>query len=83
MLITHDMELLSETATRSIVMKEGQKVFDGLTKELFESSSCREWGLTLPVWLEIAHQIPELPVMNESKELVEKLVALKKGGNEK
>lgn len=85
LLITHDMELLAETANRSVVMKEGEKVFDGLTTELFENPACRDWGLTLPVWLEIAQQIPQLQQINMNKphELVEKLIALKKGGNEK
>lgn len=82
LLVTHDMELLAESAPRSIVMTLGEKVFDGTTQELFDHPDCQKWGLGLPVWLDIAQYIPELPQISAShpEELIEELAVRKKGG---
>lgn len=82
LLVTHDMELLAESAPRSIVMARGEKVFDGMTQELFEHPDCQKWGLELPVWLDIARNIPELPqiLAAHPEELIQELTLRKKGG---
>jgi len=82
LLVTHDMELLAESAPRSIVMAGGRKVFDGMTKELFENPSCKEWGLDLPVWLEIAREVEGLEnvVAEEPGSLIQAILAHQERG---
>lgn len=82
LLVTHDMELLAESAPRSIVMAKGQKVFDGSTNELFQNPSCQEWGLELPVWVNIAQNIEGLPPIkaDDPRSLIREIMSLKEGG---
>lgn len=82
LLVTHDMELLAESAPRSIVMAQGKKVFDGTTQGLFEHPDCQKWGLELPVWLDIARYIPELPEIPvaQPEVLIQELITRKKEG---
>lgn len=82
LLVTHDMELLAESAVRSIVMAQGQKVFDGLTAELFSECECEKWGLEFPVWLDIARRIPELPPIEVDRpdQLVQEIFKRQEGG---
>ena len=50
-LVTHDMELLLAHTRRAVVLHQGNKVFDGLTEELFASDAAiqvAEWGLRVP-----------------------------------
>lgn len=47
-IITHDMELVSEYSKRVIVMKDGKKVFDGSKKELFYNEDFNNFHLDLP-----------------------------------
>ena len=54
-LITHDMELLSRFARRTIVLDAGVKVFDGPSAQLFAGrQDVREWGLRAPAAVQIA-----------------------------
>ena len=82
LLVTHDMELLAESAPRSVVMAKGKKVFDGSTNELFQSCDCQEWGLEMPVWLDIARHIEGFPQIdaNDPGGLIREVIALKEGG---
>ena len=83
LLVTHDMELLAESAIRTIVMAKGSKVFDGPTTELFADPNCLEWGLELPVWLDIARQLPTVPSFpaNQPDELVHLILKSYQGGD--
>ena len=47
-MITHDMDLVSKYAKRVIVLKDGEKVFDGKKEELFETKSFLDFGLDFP-----------------------------------
>ena len=50
-LVTHDMELLLAHTRRAVVLHQGEKVFDGLTEELFAATTATkvsEWGLRVP-----------------------------------
>ena len=50
-LVTHDMELLLAHTRRAVVLHQGEKVFDGLTDELFAATTATkvsEWGLRVP-----------------------------------
>lgn len=82
LLVTHDMELLAESAPRSIVMACGEKLFDGKTQELFQHSDCQKWGLELPVWLDIARHISDLPEIpaDHPEKLIQELIIRKKEG---
>ncbi|MDO9628490.1 MAG: energy-coupling factor transporter ATPase [Acholeplasmataceae bacterium] len=52
-LISHDMDLVSEYAKRVIVLDEGKIVFDGTKEELFEHPSFFDFHLDLPTPLKI------------------------------
>ncbi|MBU1141178.1 MAG: energy-coupling factor transporter ATPase [Firmicutes bacterium] len=52
-LITHDMDLVSEYAKRVIVLKDGNLVFDGTKEELFEHPEFDSFHLDLPTPLKI------------------------------
>ncbi len=52
-LISHDMDLVSEYAKRVIVLKEGNIVFDGKKEELFEHPDFESFHLDLPTPLKI------------------------------
>lgn len=50
-LVTHDMEMLLAHTRRAVVLHQGEKVFDGLTEELFAATTATkvsEWGLRVP-----------------------------------
>ncbi len=55
--ITHDMELLSQYSSRVIVMNKGIKVFDGDKKQLFESGEYEKYGLKLPKSIELLKMV--------------------------
>ena len=52
-LISHDMDLVSEYAKRVIVLKEGHIVFDGKKEDLFEHEQFESFHLELPTPLKI------------------------------
>jgi len=49
-LVTHDMEMLLEHTRRTVVLHQGEKVYDGATQELFANPShdVGAWGLRVP-----------------------------------
>jgi energy-coupling factor transport system ATP-binding protein len=52
-LISHDMDLVSEYAKRVIVLKDGNIVFDGKKEDLFEHPDFESFHLDLPTPLKI------------------------------
>lgn len=49
-LITHDMEIARQYTTHSLVLHDGQLVYDGSTRDLFDGERpIEEWGLKQPV----------------------------------
>ena len=52
-LITHDMDLVSEYAKRVIVLKEGEVVFDGTKEKLFSDENFESYHLSYPTPLKI------------------------------
>jgi energy-coupling factor transport system ATP-binding protein len=52
-LISHDMDLVSEYAKRVIVLKDGKIVFDGSKEDLFEHPDFETFHLELPTSLKI------------------------------
>jgi energy-coupling factor transport system ATP-binding protein len=56
-LITHDMDLAAETAERTIVMKNGQIVTDGLPQEVFGSHLLDVWGLLSPQMVRLSQEL--------------------------
>jgi energy-coupling factor transport system ATP-binding protein len=52
-LISHDMDIVSEYAKRVIVMDQGEIVFDGKKEELFEHPDFDKFHLELPTSLKI------------------------------
>ncbi|MGL5315529.1 MAG: ABC transporter ATP-binding protein [Peptostreptococcaceae bacterium] len=55
---THDMQLVSDWATRVIVMNEGKIIFDGCTKELFKNKYIlSKANLVPPQIVELSHAL--------------------------
>jgi energy-coupling factor transport system ATP-binding protein len=52
-LISHDMDLVSEYARRVIVLDDGKVVFDGTKEDLFEHNDFSKFHLDLPTPLKI------------------------------
>jgi len=71
-LISHDMDLVSEFAKRVIVLKDGYVVFDGKKEDLFEHPSFEAFHLDMPTPLKILKHlnhtlnIPYVPQYNFS-----------------
>ena len=69
-LISHDMDLVSEFAKRVIVLKDGYVVFDGRKEDLFEHPSFEAFHLDMPTPLKILKHlnktlnIPYVPQYN-------------------
>ncbi|TVP86661.1 MAG: energy-coupling factor transporter ATPase [Acholeplasmataceae bacterium] len=57
LLISHDMDLVSQYAQRVIVLKEGQLVFDGTKEALFAHSDFASFHLDLPTPLKILRHL--------------------------
>jgi energy-coupling factor transport system ATP-binding protein len=58
-LITHDMDLVSQYAKRVIVLKEGEIVFDGKKEDLFEHPNFSSFHLDLPTPLKILRHLEQ------------------------
>lgn len=59
-LVTHDMNVVSEYCNRVIVMKKGRKVFDGSPRKLFGSSGLIEdFNLDAPQYMKIMRKLNE------------------------
>lgn len=52
-LITHDMDLVSEYAKRVVVLKNGEIVFDGKKEDLFTHTSFSEFHLDYPTSIKV------------------------------
>ena len=58
-LISHDMDLVSEYAKRVLVLDEGQLVFDGSKEALFEHQNFDQFHLDLPTPLKIMKHLSQ------------------------
>jgi energy-coupling factor transport system ATP-binding protein len=58
-LISHDMDLVSEYAKRVIVLKDGNIVFDGKKEDLFIHKDFDQFHLDLPTPLKILNHLKE------------------------
>ena len=75
-LVTHDMEVLSQAADRVVVMSGGNKVFDGGVSTLFFDHDVRQWGLCEPVAVNISRQLTKYGVRttNSINSLTENII---------
>jgi energy-coupling factor transport system ATP-binding protein len=56
-LVTHDMRLVAEHATRAIVLLDGERLFDGTPRQLFgQPGILGRTGLALPPVTRLASQ---------------------------
>ncbi len=71
-LVTHDMEILLEHTRRTVVLHQGEKVYDGATLELFADPArgVDAWGLRVPDAAAIAVKLSK---MTETVRSVEEL----------
>ncbi|MGI6771853.1 MAG: energy-coupling factor transporter ATPase [Acholeplasmataceae bacterium] len=58
-LITHDMDLVSEYAKRVIVLSDGLITFDGTKEELFEKEDFKDYHLSQPQTIKILKYLEE------------------------
>ncbi|HQC30935.1 MAG TPA: energy-coupling factor transporter ATPase [Acholeplasmataceae bacterium] len=58
-LITHDMDLVSEYAKRVIVLSDGLITFDGTKEELFEKEDFKDYHLSEPQTIKILKYLEE------------------------
>lgn len=64
LIISHDMDVLGQYATRMLVMKEGKKIFDGSKDELFSRDDFEDMNLDYPSSLKVLkhlHQEISIP----------------------
>lgn len=61
-LVTHDMEMLLEHTRRTVVLHQGEKVYDGPTLDLFADSvqDVAAWGLRVPDAAAIAAKLVKI-----------------------
>lgn len=61
-LVTHDMEMLLEHTRRTVVLHQGEKVYDGATLELFADPArdLGAWGLRVPDAAAIAAKLSNM-----------------------
>lgn len=59
LIISHDMDLLGEYATRMVVMKEGKKVFDGSKDNLFLNTEFEDMNLDYPTSIKVMKHLHE------------------------
>lgn len=82
-LVTHDMELISQYATRAVVLDRGIKVFDGTPEDLFDGRrSIAEWGLLPPAAVALSQQLSGINAKNAA-ELTDLVTAMIKQRREK
>jgi len=58
-IITHDMNTVYKYASRVLVMNDGNLVYDGLPKELFNEDNIAKWNLDVPDIITITKQLEE------------------------
>ncbi|THE65744.1 ATP-binding cassette domain-containing protein [Salinadaptatus halalkaliphilus] len=57
-MVTHSMHTVAQYAPRTVVMDDGQKAFDGPTRELFADESLLErWNLEPPQPIEVSNRL--------------------------
>ncbi len=79
LLITHDMDIARTYTTRSLVLHNGDLVYDGTTDELFDGKRpVEEWGLKQPVLARICSLL-QVKGVHTPEELCGRLT-LKEGG---
>ena len=59
LIISHDMDLLGEYATRMVVMKDGKKVFDGSKDDLFLNPEFEDMNLDYPTSIKVMKHLHE------------------------
>jgi len=79
LLITHDMKIVAEYARRTVVMKNGEILMDGNTRDVFsESDVLEESSIELPYVTKLSTELREkgkkIPVMLTIAELSDHLV---------
>lgn len=82
-LVTHNMDVVSEYCTRVIVMKKGRKVYDGAPVALFSNDALlEEYNLEVPQYMRITRKLneklglklnPNVSGLNEALEELSKL----------
>lgn len=81
-LVSHDMDIISKYASRIIVLKDGEIVFDGKKEELFLSDDFEKFSLEKPLSLKLMEylnkelNIPFKPLFDED-EIIEYLKEIK------
>jgi len=79
LLVTHNMELLAKYASRTIIMDQGTKAYDGSTRELFsQARDIAKWGLREPATTAISRALTEygIQVTEDPRYLAKCLVDL-------
>ncbi|MDR2822316.1 MAG: ATP-binding cassette domain-containing protein [Acholeplasmatales bacterium] len=66
-LITHDMDLVSEYASRVICLKDGSVVFDGSKEELFTLQNISDFNLDYPTSVKIVNELNQKLNLNLPK----------------
>jgi energy-coupling factor transport system ATP-binding protein len=81
-IITHDMDIVTEHATRCAVMNDGKVVLTGTPKQVFSNEEeIKKAGLELPLTAYLQNELKKTGVIIDSdltvKDFTEKLLALK------
>ncbi|MCF7925061.1 MAG: energy-coupling factor transporter ATPase [Candidatus Izimaplasma sp.] len=58
-IITHDMNIVHQVASRVLVMREGELVFDGTSEALFNNESLNKWNLEEPDLIKMTKQLEQ------------------------
>lgn len=81
LLITHDMHIVAECCTRSIVLKDGKKIYDGRTDALFDAKHIiASASLQVPDYIKVAKQLQLLKAT--SKLVTSKMQLIKMLGDD-
>ena len=81
-IITHDMDIVTEHATKCAVMNDGKVVLVGTPKEVFSNEEeIKKAGLELPLTAFLQNELKKTGVIIDSdltvKDFTEKLLAVK------
>lgn len=81
-LVTHDMEMLLEHTRRTVVLHQGEKVYDGATLDLFADPAhdVGAWGLRVPDAAVIAVKLAKITGAVRSVEELAACIQLQLGG---
>ena len=83
-IVSHDMNLVSENCTRAVVFEKGKIVMEGTPKEIFgNAQKIAELGLDIPVTAYLTEQLKNKGIIIDSDltvdDFIDKFIALKKG----